>query len=310
MRSHALVLSEPLCLSELPFSLTKGSATETLRVTSPPPNLRHTELERAHVRPRHYAGLGIYVAKRLMRGHNSVMGAWLSGGMPRAGSSEGGGVGSGQRKNRGDGKGLVFVISAPSGAGKTTVLNRVLKELPGLRFSVSYTTRSPRGNEQDGRDYHFVTPGSFQRMIDAGEFLEWAEVLGNRYGTGKIDVDLLDSDGVDLVLDIDTQGAKKVREKVHRPIFIFILPPSPRLLEKRLVDRGLDSPETIRFRLASAMKEISEAHWYDYIIVNERLEEAVGQLKAIIIAERCRKLKNKLEKELTHWEENDGKDHG
>lgn len=218
---------------------------------------------------------------------------------------------SGHQRTEKEGKGLVFVISAPSGAGKTTLLTRVMEELPGLRFSVSYTTRSPRSNEQEGKDYHFVSPSVFQKMVEENEFLEWAEVLGNRYGTARINLDALESEGMDLILDIDTKGAKKVKEKVDPSVFIFLLPPSPRLLEERLVKRGQDPPETIRFRLANAMREISEAHWYHYIIVNEHIEEAVVQLKAIIIAERCRRLKNSILKErMRQWEEQYGKNYG
>jgi len=219
-------------------------------------------------------------------------------------------VDSGHQGTDKKGRGLIFVISAPSGAGKTTLLTRVMKEVPGLLFSVSYTTRPPRSNEQEGRDYHFVSPSVFEKMVERNEFLEWAEVLGNRYGTARIDVNALESEGVDLLLDIDTQGAKKVREKVDRSVFIFLLPPSPRLLEERLVKRGEDPPERVRYRLANAVKEVSEAPSYDYVIVNEQVEEAVRQLKAIILAERCRKHKDSiLNEKLKQWEEQDGKNH-
>lgn len=217
---------------------------------------------------------------------------------------------SGEQRPEKKGCGLVFVISAPSGAGKTTLLTRVMKEVPGLRFSVSYTTRSPRSNEREGRDYRFVTPSVFEKMVEQNEFLEWAEVLGNRYGTGRINVNALKSEGVDLLLDIDTQGARKVREKVDSSVFIFLMPPSPRLLEERLVNRGEDPPERIRYRLANAVKEVSEAPWYDYVIVNEQVEEAVRQLSSVILAERCRKQKDSILKEkLKQWEEQDGKNH-
>ncbi|NWF92035.1 MAG: guanylate kinase [Syntrophaceae bacterium] len=187
------------------------------------------------------------------------------------------------------GRGLIFVISAPSGTGKTTLVRAVLAELPGLDFSVSYTTRPPRANEQEGEDYHFVTPALFQKMIERGEFLEWAEVLGNRYGTPLVNVDHLAAKGIDLILDIDTQGAKKVLEKLNQAVLIYILPPSLDSLRERLVRRGLDSTEMVEMRLASAKKDMEEARWYHYLIVNERIEEAVEKLKAIIIAERCRK---------------------
>jgi guanylate kinase len=189
------------------------------------------------------------------------------------------------------GKGLIFIISAPSGAGKTTLVRKVMEELPDLRFSVSYTTRPPRASEREGEDYHFVSPSLFQKMVERSEFLEWAEVLGNRYGTAQANVEALKSEGIDLILDIDTQGARRVIEKIDHAVLIYILPSSLKILEHRLVKRGLDSPEMIHSRLANARREIKEAHWYHYIILNERVEDAIEKLKAIIIAERCRKSK-------------------
>jgi guanylate kinase len=203
--------------------------------------------------------------------------------------------------------GLVFVISAPSGTGKTTLVRRVMAQLTGLRFSVSYTTRSPRANEREGEDYYFVSPSLFRKMTEKGEFLEWAEVLGNHYGTAVSGINRLASKGIDLILDIDTQGAKKVMEKVDQAVLIYILPPSLETLRERLVKRGLDSPEMIEFRLASARGDIEEAHWYQYVIVNERMEDAIEKLKAIIIAERCRKLKASiLEEKKREWEGHHG----
>jgi len=166
-----------------------------------------------------------------------------------------------------------------------------MEELPDLRFSVSYTTRPPRASEREGEDYHFVSPSLFQKMVERGEFLEWAEVLGNRYGTAQANVEALKSEGIDLILDIDTQGARRVIEKIDHAVLIYILPSSLQILEDRLVKRGLDSPEMIHSRLANARREIEEAHWYHYIILNERVEDAIEKLKAIIIAERCRKSK-------------------
>jgi len=189
------------------------------------------------------------------------------------------------------GMGLVFIISAPSGTGKTTLVRKVMEQLPGLRFSVSYTTRPPRANEQEGEDYHFVSPSLFQEMVERDEFLEWAEVLGNRYGTPKIDRKALELEGVDLILDIDTQGAKRVREKMDSAVSIYLLPPSMEALEERLTKRGLDSPEMIRFRLSHAKKDMEEAHGYQYIVVNDKMEETIERLKAIIIEERDRKEK-------------------
>ncbi len=220
---------------------------------------------------------------------------------------EGEEVGSEQKRRE---RGLVFVISAPSGAGKTTLVRGVMEQLPDLHFSVSYTTRFPRANEQEGEDYYFVSPSVFQKMVERGEFLEWAEVLGNRYGTALASVSQLASKGMDLILDIDTQGAKKVMEKVDQTVLIYILPPSLEALRERLVKRGLDSPDMIQLRLASAGKDMEEAHWYHYLIVNEKLDDAIEKLKAIIIAERCRKVKGSiLEEKKKKWGEYHGKNY-
>jgi len=211
----------------------------------------------------------------------------------------------------GKGGGLVFVISAPSGAGKTTLVRRVMEQLPNLQFSVSYTTRPPRSNEREGEDYHFVSPTIFQEMVERGEFLEWAEVLGNRYGTARVDVKCLESQGIDLILDIDTQGARKVKERIDQAVLIYVLPPSMKVLRERLITRGLDSPGMIEFRLANARRDIEEAHCYHYVILNERIEDAVEKLKVIIIAERCRRDKSFiLEENKRVWEEDYGKNYG
>jgi guanylate kinase len=205
------------------------------------------------------------------------------------------------------GEGLIVIISAPSGAGKTTLLRRVMEELPGLRFSVSYTTRPPRANEREGEDYHFISPSIFQKMVERNEFLEWAEVLGNRYGTARENLSLLKSEGVDLILDIDTQGAKRVVEQIEPAILIYVLPPSLESLQERLTKRGFDSPERIRFRLANAKRDMEEARWYHYVILNDRIKETVEKLKAIIMAERCRKNKNALlQEKMKQWEEPHG----
>ncbi len=209
------------------------------------------------------------------------------------------------------GEGIVFVISSPSGGGKTTLVRRVMEQLPGLRFSVSHTTRPPRSSEREGVDYFFVDRAVFEAMVKRGEFLEWAEVLGNLYGTAMKNVDVLEREGADLFLDVDTQGARQVSEKLNHAVLIFILPPSPEVLERRLMKRGLDSAQTIQFRMANALKEIQEARKYHYVIVNNRLEEAADQLRAIIIAERSRKRKASiLNKRLEQWEEHHGKNYG
>ena len=207
-------------------------------------------------------------------------------------------------------KGLVFVISAPSGTGKTTLVRRVMEQIPDLHFSISYTTRPPRANEREGIDYHFVSPSHFQKMAERGEFLEWAEVLGNRYGTAFASINNLTFKGIDLLLDIDTQGAKKVMEKLDQTVLIYLLPPSLEILRERLVKRGLDSPEMIQYRLANARRDIEESDWYHYLIVNDRIENAIDKLKAIIIAERCRKLKGSiLEETKKGWENHHGKNY-
>jgi guanylate kinase len=205
------------------------------------------------------------------------------------------------------GVGLVFVISAPSGTGKTTLVKEVIRQLPGLRFSVSFTTRLPRPDEKEGEDYHFVSHSVFQKMVDKNEFLEWAEVLGNRYGTPRPDLKKMEMEGVDLILDIDTQGAKKVAKEISQPVLIYLLPPSLKVLKERLINRGMDSLERVKFRLSSARRDMEEAYGYQYAIVNDRVEDALEKLKSIVIAERCRRTKPiVLETTMKQWEEKDG----
>jgi guanylate kinase len=205
------------------------------------------------------------------------------------------------------GVGLVFVISAPSGTGKTTLVKEVIRQLPGLRFSISFTTRLPRPDEKEGEDYHFVSHSVFQKMVDKNEFLEWAEVLGNRYGTPRPDLKKMELEGVDLILDIDTQGAKKVAKEISQPVLIYLLPPSLRVLKERLINRGMDSLERVKFRLSSARRDMEEAYGYQYAIVNDRVEDALEKLKSIVIAERCRRTKPiVLETTMKQWEEKDG----
>jgi guanylate kinase len=205
------------------------------------------------------------------------------------------------------GAGLIFIISAPSGTGKTTVVKGLMEQVSGLRFSVSYTTRLPRSFERDGEDYHFVSHSVFQKMVERNEFLEWAEVLGNCYGTPRADLKKLESQGIDLILDIDTQGAKKALKQIDQPILIFLLPPSLKILRERLVNRGTDSLEMIKFRLSNARGDIEEAHRYHYVIINDKIEDTVEKLKSVIIAERCRRVKDLiLEENKKHWEEKNG----
>ncbi len=192
-----------------------------------------------------------------------------------------------RRWSDGGPKGITFVVSAPSGTGKTTLLQRLRERVGGLRFSVSYTTRPPRPGEEEGRDYHFVSREKFFQMVQEGRFIEWAEVHGDLYGTPKVNFDGLGEE--DLLLDIDPQGAKRIKEMVRDSVLIFILPPSLEELERRLRRRGKDSEETIRERLKNAKKELDQIALYDYIVVNDDLEEATLLLCSVIRAERCRR---------------------
>jgi guanylate kinase len=187
--------------------------------------------------------------------------------------------------------GILFIISAPSGAGKTTLCKEVVDIFQNLRHSVSYTTRSPRPGEVHGRDYIFVSPAEFERMIRAGEFAEWAEVHGNLYGTAIKTLEDYSTRGIDVILDIDCQGARQLKERYGEGVFIFILPPSFHELRRRLDIRNSDSNEVKERRIRNAADEIKELGWYDYIIVNDVFSKAVEELKSILIAEQCRTLR-------------------
>lgn len=187
-------------------------------------------------------------------------------------------------------RGCLFVVSAPSGAGKTTLLKRILAVTPRAGFSVSHTTRAPRAGEQDGVDYHFVDRATFDRMREQQDFLEWAEVHGNFYGTSRRAVQATLDRDEDIFLDIDVQGARQIRDlREIAAVFLFIAPPSPAVLEQRLRGRNTDQPEVIALRLENARREMAEASWYDYLVINDQLAEAEALLRAIIIAERCRR---------------------
>ena len=183
---------------------------------------------------------------------------------------------------------VVIVVSAPSGAGKTTVVARVLREVPGLRFSVSHTTRPPRAGEREGVDYHYVDRPTFERLRADNKLLESAEVHGNLYGTGRAEIERARSEGVDVLLDLDVQGAAQVRERMKDAVTVFILPPSYQELEQRLRRRGQDDEETIERRLAAAAREIGAFENYDYALVNDDFEACVEGLKCIIRAARSR----------------------
>ncbi|MGH7083057.1 MAG: guanylate kinase, partial [Acetobacteraceae bacterium] len=169
----------------------------------------------------------------------------------------------------------VFIISAPSGSGKTTLVGELFRQVPRLRFSVSYTTRAPRGSEQDGREYYFVDRARFEAMIAAGELLEHADVFGNYYGTARRFVEEAEQAGEDLVLDIDVQGAAQVKQRLSAAVSIFIAPPDRGTLAWRLTSRGLDAQAVIEKRLLAASREIGAYNRYDFVVINDRLPESV-----------------------------------
>ena len=186
-------------------------------------------------------------------------------------------------------KGILFVLSAPSGAGKTSISRELLARQPDLCQSVSFTTRPMRSGEQDGVDYHFVSPARFERMVHEGAFAEWAEVHGNRYGTARATLQRAAAEGRDVLLDIDVQGAAQLRASGLEGVFIFILPPSMAELRQRLAGRNTDSAEVIERRLHNAVSEIRAAEHFDYIVVNDDLGRAVATVQAIVLAEAARK---------------------
>jgi guanylate kinase len=183
---------------------------------------------------------------------------------------------------------ILIVVSGPSGAGKSTVLARALAEMDRLRFSISHTTRKPRPGEKDGIEYHFSTRPKFLSMKDSGQFLEWAEVHGELYGTARSEYDRAREQGVDLLLDVDVQGAAQVRAQFPDAVSIFIMPPSYKALERRLRGRGPEDEAQFRRRLDAAREELSLYRQYKFAIVNEHLEDSVEELKSVIRAARCR----------------------
>ncbi len=186
---------------------------------------------------------------------------------------------------------IVFIVSAPSGSGKSTLVSGLMRNVPRLRFSVSYTTRAPRGAEKNGDQYYFVGREEFERRIAAGEFLEYAEVFGNYYGTHRSELDRAEADGVDLVLDIDVQGARQLKGNLpeDKAVSIFILAPSRAELERRLRERSEDSEPVIERRLRDAATEIRNYGRYDYVLVNKDVEESVETLCSIVRAERIKR---------------------
>ncbi len=187
-------------------------------------------------------------------------------------------------------KPLVYIISAPSGSGKSTLVAKLLQFVPNLEFSISYTTRSPRGSEENGKEYFFVSRAEFQRMIDADEFLEHAVLYGiDYYGTARTVLREAERKGRDVLLDIDVQGAKQIKQRLPEAVSIFILPPDRKTLEQRLKARGEDKDEVIQRRLVTARREIENYDKYNYILINDDLQESVENLEAVVRAERlCR----------------------
>lgn len=182
-------------------------------------------------------------------------------------------------------RGNLLIVSAPSGAGKTSLCQKLTSDMPTIRHSVSFTTRKPRRGEVNDRDYTFVDEEEFARMAEAGEFAEWARVHGNLYGTSRKRLDALRNEGIHVILDIDTQGAEEIRNSYDDGIYIFILPPSWDALKERLEKRMSNSAEEISLRLGRAREEIKNFTWYDYVIINSDFDVALAQLRAIVIAE-------------------------
>jgi guanylate kinase len=186
--------------------------------------------------------------------------------------------------------GILFIISAPSGSGKSTLVSELRKQVSGVDFAISWTTRAPRGSEEDGREYRFTTREEFERMIGEGVFLEYAEVFGNFYGTARQSLDEARNAGHDLLLDIDVQGGAQVRDKMPEAVSIFVLPPNPKVLRTRLRNRaraeGVVNEAELYRRLSEASREIEKYREYGYILVKDTLDRAVAQLEAIVLAER------------------------
>jgi guanylate kinase len=185
----------------------------------------------------------------------------------------------------------VFIISAPSGSGKSTLVHRLLETVTGLTFSISYTTRPPRPTEVNGVDYNFISKQEFEERLERSEFLEYALVFENYYGTNRCSLEAATHEGKDLVLDIDVQGARQLKVAIPEAISIFVLPPSRQVLEQRLRARSQDSEEVIQRRLRGAVEEVRNYTQYDYVLINRELEEASARLAAIVRAERLRKAK-------------------
>jgi guanylate kinase len=196
-------------------------------------------------------------------------------------------------------KGLFIVVSAPSGAGKSSICQRFMQACPEIKFSVSYTSRPPRPNEVNGKDYYFISREEFQARIDEGEFVEWVENYGNLYGSSRKIMEAFIHDGQDLLLDIEPRGARKIKQNFKGGIYVFVLPPSRAELLNRLEGRGCEIDEVIQNRFEQAERELKEVSWYDYIIFNKDLDTAVKQLISIYVAQKCRR--SRLQGEINEF---------
>jgi guanylate kinase len=207
---------------------------------------------------------------------------------------ETGGEGQPHEAGSATARGLLIVVSSPSGGGKGTLIRRVLKTVPNLGYSVSFTTRRAREGETGGRDYHFISDDEFQAMIEAGEFLEWARVHAHLYGTGRSQVARELSEGRDIILEIDVQGAQSVRGLTTDAVSVFILPPSYEVLRDRLVGRGSEDTAELALRLRNARSEVEQYREFDYVVINDDADRAAAQLASIIYAERARVRRQEL----------------
>jgi len=210
----------------------------------------------------------------------------------------------------GEPEGLLLVVSAPSGAGKTSICREIMKQFPQMVYSVSYTTRPPRPGEVDGKDYRFISEGEFRRRISEGDFIEWNEVYGQLYGTSADDLKKLLGAGTDIFLDLDTKGAANIKKVFPEAVYIFISPPSLEELARRLSKRGSENRKDLKTRLGRSLAELKDAFWYDYVIFNEKLPAAVLYFRSVYLAEKCRRgrMENKLQKLIKELEEQNGKD--
>lgn len=184
--------------------------------------------------------------------------------------------------------GQIYVISGPSGSGKSTLIELLIKRVPGIGYSISHTSRKPRDNEVNTVDYHFVNRKTFMTMIEDGSFVEWAEVYDDFYGTSSSSLRGRMNQGLDVAMDLDSKGAENIKKHYKDSILIYILPPSLKILEKRLKNRAMDNEKVIKTRISRAVAELQDCVWYDYIIINDDLDEAFEKVKSIVISDRCR----------------------